>query len=212
MLLTPRERPILLVNLVYIPAFTVLAATRRNYEFLLYVGVVIAVAAWILLIQRRVRFSGTVLWGLTAWGLLHMAGGNLDAGDGVLYGLELVRLAPRWNILRYDQAVHAFGFGVATLLCHQLLVPQLKPGAGTRPVVLLLVALMGCGLGAVNEILEFVAVVSFPETGVGGYENTLLDLVFNALGALLAVMYLRVRGTLTARSEGLQTSGEQAPA
>jgi putative membrane protein len=44
------------------------------------------------------------------------------------------------------------------------------------------------GLGALNEIVEFAAVVASPSTGVGGYYNTALDLVFNGLGATLAVI------------------------
>jgi putative membrane protein len=52
---------------------------------------------------------------------------------------------------------------------------------------------MGSGLGAINEVLEFLAVVSVPDTNVGGYENTALDLVCNLLGALLAVIFLAFR-------------------
>ena len=43
------------------------------------------------------------------------------------------------------------------------------------------------GLGAVNEIIEFSAVLAVPETNVGGYYNTALDLVFNGSGAILAM-------------------------
>ena len=32
-----------------------------------------------------------------------------------------------------------------------------------------------------------------PETGVGGYENTALDLCFNLVGAFLAVCWLTLR-------------------
>jgi len=46
------------------------------------------------------------------------------------------------------------------------------------------------GAGALNEIVEFVATVLVPETNVGGYYNTALDLVFNAAGALVAGLYI----------------------
>jgi hypothetical protein len=42
------------------------------------------------------------------------------------------------------------------------------------------------GFGALNELIEFLAVLSVPETGVGGYYNTGLDIVANALGAICA--------------------------
>jgi len=41
-----------------------------------------------------------------------------------------------------------------------------------------------------NEIVEFFATVILPETGVGGYINTSLDLVFNLLGALIAMGFI----------------------
>ncbi len=48
------------------------------------------------------------------------------------------------------------------------------------------------GLGAVNEIIEFIAVVVFPNTNVGGYVNTALDLVFNAAGAITAMVLVHL--------------------
>jgi hypothetical protein len=48
------------------------------------------------------------------------------------------------------------------------------------------------GLGAVNEIIEFIAVVVFPNTNAGGYVNTALDLVFNGAGAIFAMLLVRV--------------------
>ena len=190
MLLTRRELPVLIVNLIYVPIFTLIALRRSNYEFLLYVVVILIVAAWILWKQRKVRFERAVLWGLTIWGLLHMAGGNLRVGGDVLYGLTLVPLIPRLDILRYDQLVHTFGFGVVTLLCHHLLGPYLRERIDRWGTLSFLIVLMGSGFGALNEIIEFVTVLAVPQTGVGGYENTLLDLVFNLIGGILAVVWL----------------------
>ncbi|MFQ5414337.1 MAG: hypothetical protein ACE5E6_07745, partial [Phycisphaerae bacterium] len=134
---------------------------------------------------------------LTAWGVLHMAGGNLDVGDGVLYGVVLCPLVDhiadggaRLVVLRYDQVVHVLGFGVSTLIAFHLLRPYLRERIERWRTLWLLVVLMGCGFGAVNEIIEFLAVLAIPETGVGGYGNTLLDLCFNLVGGVLAVSYL----------------------
>jgi len=189
MLLTKRELPIL-INLIYVPIFTIIALRRSNYEFLLYVVVILIVAAWIVWKQRKIRFDRAILWGLTIWGLLHMAGGNLRVGGDVLYGLTLIPLIPRLDILRYDQLVHTFGFGVVTLLCHHLLRPYLRERIDRWGTLSFLIVLMGSGFGAFNEIIEFVTVLAMPETGVGGYENTLLDLVFNLIGGILAVVWL----------------------
>jgi len=44
----------------------------------------------------------------------------------------------------------------------------------------------------VNEIIEFAAVLMFPQTNVGGYVNTALDLVFNAGGAITAMVIVAI--------------------
>lgn len=188
MLLNAKEKPVLIVNLIYIPALTAVALRNLNYEFVLYVCVIIALFVLILLKQRTVRFELPVLWGLTLWGMLHMMGGNLRVGGDVLYSLQLIP-----NILRFDQFVHFVGFGIATLVCHHLLRSHLKPDQPGSLTLAVLVVLMGSGAGALNEIVEFIAVKTVPETGVGGYENTMWDLVFNLLGGVAAVAYLSLR-------------------
>jgi len=51
----------------------------------------------------------------------------------------------------------------------------------------------GLGLGALNEIVEFIITVVVQSTGVGSYVNNALDLVFNFVGALIAFWYVRKR-------------------
>ena len=92
-------------------------------------------------------------------------------------------------MLKFDQVVHAFGFAVATLVVFHLLRPYLG-GKVNWKIVYPIIALGGMGLGVINEIVEFIAVVVFPETGVGGYYNTALDLVFNTIGAVLATVFI----------------------
>ena len=202
MLLSRKEIPILLVNVAYMSVFTVVALRNLNFEFLLYVGVVLVIAGWILCKQRTVLFPRPILWGLTVWGLMHMVGGNIRLDGAMIYSLQLIP-----KVLRFDQLVHAFGFGVATLVCHHLLTPYLKEGITGWGALSVLIVLMGSGLGAINEIIEFVAERSFKETGVGGYDNTLWDLVFNLIGATLAVFYLAWRRRRTLSPPGSSLGG-----
>ncbi len=200
MLLTRRERPVLIANLIYIPVFTVMALRTLNFEFVLYVGAILLVGALVLWKQRAVQFDLRVLWGLTIWGLLHLSGGNIPVGDSVLYNLTLLPLVPEpYHVVRYDQVVHAFGFGVATLVCHHLLKPYLRNDIVRWRTLAVLVVLMGSGVGAVNEILEFVATVTVPDTNVGGYENSAIDLVCNLVGGTLAICLLKSTGNLSNR-------------
>jgi len=177
---------ILLVNIIYLIIFTFLFLGRENYEFLMYIGVVAFFLVFISLLHLKYNFSYGVLIGLSSWGLLHMLGGYFIVGEHVLYGYQI------FPFLRFDQFVHAFGFGFATLFSYYILKPNLNKNYSKWGISILLV-LIGMGLGALNEIVEFIAVLLMPQTGVGGYENTMRDIVFNTIGAVLAVIWINLR-------------------
>jgi hypothetical protein len=59
--------------------------------------------------------------------------------------------------------------------------------------LLTLCAAAGMGFGALNEVVEFIATLTMPETNVGGYQNTGWDLVANLAGSIVAVLLIRAR-------------------
>jgi len=89
-------------------------------------------------------------------------------------------------------------------VCFHLLRPYLRNDTEKWWPLAILVVLMGLGLGALNELVEFVAVVTIPETNVGGYKNTLWDLVFDLIGAVLAVILLTYRRAQAGRGIALE--------
>ncbi len=183
MLLPKDLRPLASFTGLYIIAFALYAVASGNIEFLFYVSIVVIVFVLLLKKQSSFNLPKDTLWGLSIWGLLHMMGGNIPVNDSVLYNLWLIP-----DLLKYDQFVHLFGFAVATLLGFDLLKPML--GAINRQRLFFLLVMIGLGLGATNEIIEFVAVLTIPETNVGGYYNTSWDLVFDLYGAILACFYI----------------------
>jgi putative membrane protein len=193
MLLRKGQIPILVVNAVALAIFTILFLSRKNYEFLLYIGVIIFFLVLILGTNKKVEYPNSVLWGLTAWALLHMSGGGLYIGEIKLYEVMLVTLSEEYHIFRYDQFVHIIGFGVATLVMYFLIKPLLRPELDRWTALSIVVVMAGLGVGALNEIVEFAATVLMPETGVGGYMNTSLDLVSDLVGAVVAIVIIRVR-------------------
>lgn len=162
-----------------------------NGEFLFYLIVLIILAAIVWLVHKHVSLSSVVLWGLSVWAAAHLAGGLMPVPESwpingetrVLYSLWLI---PGW--LKYDQIVHAFGFGICTLLCHEGLMAttQTEPQTSAARSFVLFAVLAALGLGATNEVIEFAATLLVPETNVGGYVNTGWDLVANTVGAVLA--------------------------
>jgi hypothetical protein len=172
-------------SLAYLAAFVVYGAARGNAATVVYAVAVAGAFAFVAVVHVRVGFSAGVLWALSTWGLLHMAGGLVTLDGRVLYSVQLLPV-----VLRYDQAVHAFGFGAATVAAWQALRGWLVPGRPMSTGLALLVALTGMGIGALNEVLEFFATRLSEATNVGGYANTGWDLVFNMLGAAGATLLL----------------------
>lgn len=185
----PAEWVVLIFTLVYVGGFTVWFLSRENYEFILYVVTMLGLIALVALSVRKAELPVPMLWALTFWGLAHMAGGGIPVGESVLYSLRLIDIVGdgEFRILKYDQVVHAYGFGVTAWLLYHLLARHFPVMRGTWSIYTY-AALASIGLGAVNEMIEFSAVVMMPDTNVGGYYNTALDLVFNAAGAVVAML------------------------
>lgn len=190
-----------LANHWFVIAFTLLyitpalwrALSGGKMEFVLYVAVMLILFIPVLIIHRRVRLHPLALWGLSLWGLAHMCGGLVEVPASMPTAGESPVLYNWWIIperLKFDQVVHAFGFGLTTWICWQGLKWAFADhGSFIQPTpgLLTLCAAGGMGFGAMNEVVEFVATLTLPETNVGGYVNTGWDLVANLIGTLIAV-------------------------
>jgi len=190
-------------NAAYLFAATAVALSAGNREFVFYLVVMVLLIAAVLIVHQRVQLSRGVLWALSFWGLAHMAGGLVPVPENWPTGGDIRVLYSLWIIpdrLKYDHVVHAYGFGVTTWLCweglRRILAVHLRlPTSHIRPTpgMLILVATAGMGFGAMNEVVEFIATLTVPETNVGGYENTGWDLVSNLAGCLAAAVLIRSR-------------------
>jgi hypothetical protein len=97
-------------------------------------------------------------------------------------------------VLKYDQVVHAYGFGLVTWACWQALRSAFAGRVDSVPPTIGLLTLCvaaGMGFGAFNEVVEFVATLVLPRTNVGGFINTGWDLVSNFVGTVVAAALIR---------------------
>lgn len=187
-----KEEWILLIfNLAYIIPFTIYYILKHNYEFLMYIGVLILLFIAVAAISRKFKFSYLSLWGLSIWGLMHMLGGGLVVNGNVLYALKLIHLIDIGDtyILKYDQFVHAYLYFVMIFFINDLLKPYMNKKT-PKLIYYGIVTLLSVSIGALNEVVEFGAVLFFGNTGVGGYFNNAIDLVSNTLGAVLGSLIL----------------------
>ena len=178
---------LILFNFVYVLPFTVFYLMIKNFEFLWYIVIFLILFFLVALTLRRTRFSYSILWGLSIWGLLHMMGGGVRTRDGVLYAFKLIPIwvTENFYILKYDQFVHAYLYFVMVFVIYHLVKGSLGKNHN-KWLIYVVVALASVGIGGLNEIAEFIAVLTFPETGVGGYYNTAWDIVFNTFGFILS--------------------------
>lgn len=176
---------LLLFNAIYLIPFTVFYALKANYEFLVYIAVIVVIGIVIFSTLKHTKLDKFALWLLSIWSFLHMAGGGIRINGSSLYSQRLWDLfdgGGQFYILKMDQLIHFYGFLVAAVVVYQIIAPYLK-NVESRAVFIAWIGSMG--LGALNEVIEFVAFISLEQTGVGDLYNTGLDLIFNMFGALV---------------------------
>lgn len=187
--LAAHRRLLVVVGLGYVVLTSVGVASGNGQTgyYAVLLPVLVAVVAYL---DGRQPFSREVLWGLALWGALHLAGGLVPATDDrVLYNVWLL------PFVRFDHLVHAVGFGFAGLAFREAVHARTAMAVASGAV---LVFFGGLGLGALNEMIEFLITRVVEDTNIGGFENTGWDLVANTVGAGVAAAWLRHRY----RSEG----------
>lgn len=182
---TPGRIALLVFTLAYIGVSAFYFTREGNFEFIWYAVTMLVVLAFVVVTIGKSNLPTWLLFLLCLWGLLHILGGGLMVGDNVLYAYVLypIWLDGDFTVLKYDQVIHFYGFGLVALLTFCLLR---RTTALQNRWIGFLSVFVAMGVGALNEMIEFFAVLSVPETGVGGYYNTGLDIVSNTLGAIMA--------------------------
>lgn len=161
-----------------------------NFEFVIYIVVIVAAFGLLFGTLKITQFPTYILWLISIWGLLHILGGSVPTPDGVLFAYKIypfVDLGGDFYILKYDQLVHGYLYGVMAVVFLHVLTRTLK-AVGPTWILLLLATMASMGVSALNEIMEFLIAISLERNGVGGYENAMLDLVFNFSGAVIAIV------------------------
>lgn len=196
-----RKHPALTVFTI---AYTVIAMgvclAVRNWEFVVYVSQMFVLIAMIMWANQRAQFSTGTLWMLSIWGALHVVGGTLPVpvemaqvnskrpDSAVLYALWFIP-----GKFKYDNFIHAYGFFAATFAVAEALRPMLDKTQPARFALWVILCAAGMGLGALNEVIEYFVQLRNPDTGIGGYDNNMLDLCWNSVGAGAAAGVFVVR-------------------
>ncbi len=180
--LVKRTPSVAAFTLAHVVVFSVVGAARHEGFLWLYLPALAASIAIVVFIDHRHGpIPTSLLWLLTIWAALHLAGGLLPNPTGrssILYGFWFID-----GILRWDQVVHGFGIGAATATL------AFAARDSDRPLMWGFVLAQGVGL--VNETVENVFAHFVANSNVGDAVNTMWDLAWHVIGATIAVLWMR---------------------
>ena len=121
---------LIIINALYLGPLAIKFLIEGNWEFFAYVGQVIALLVLLMATIKKTHFPVWLLALLSGWAALHMAGGAVHIGDGVLYAYKFFHIVGEGDsyVLKYDQVIHFYGFFTTAFVAYWLMLPQLKPG------------------------------------------------------------------------------------
>ncbi|OGY91374.1 MAG: hypothetical protein A3B30_02505 [Candidatus Komeilibacteria bacterium RIFCSPLOWO2_01_FULL_52_15] len=186
---TPTVKRTALFTYTYLICFVVFGLWQQNYEFIFYSFIILSFLIATLLVYRHVELSSWIIVSLSFFGLLHLAAGNVR-----INGIRLYELAINGGRYHFDNIVHFFGGLLVTLILFNLLYPFIDERVQRRYIIFYgLVILMALGVGSINELVEFIAYLTFGVlVRVGDYYNNSLDIVFNTLGSIVGVVIIHL--------------------
>jgi hypothetical protein len=148
----------------------------------LYTWINVGLFVLFALLHIWARWPIHALWAVSLVGLGNMLGGVLLIDGMPLYTVEFI------GPIRYDKFFHAAASAALAVVAWE----AMKRWAGEgyhRGGLLLFTWLVVMGGGAVVEIAELIGSAA-SDVNVGTYENNILDLVANGLGALMGIGFI----------------------
>lgn len=165
------------------------------------------------MLDDRVRFSRRTIGMLAGWSVAHSAGGLVVLPGGtILFAAWLVE-----GVVRFDQAVHLWTYFAVTFAAWEylswLLGEREDRGVLQAPSVTTIgwagraatAAVIACGIGALNEVVEQIVAENVAGLTSGGYANSVWDIMFNTAGAAAAGAWLAITRSY-ARDQALHSA------
>ena len=198
--LSRAERGSVLIAAAAVAGFAGYGFATQSPSTVGYVSSVLVIAAAVVGL-RRVVLPPLLAAGLAVAAIVTLAGGLIRVGHDVLYNANTGPYNPALgtHYLQYDHFAHAYVSFVIVFACWFMLAaphavggnPLRPPAVGGRRGELVLLAVgAALGLGALNEMVEFIATLAHHGAHAGGYWNTGWDLIANFTGATAAGLVL----------------------
>jgi len=192
-------------------AYTLVAAfyfsSIGNEEFLGYIAVIVFLLVLSTCVLTHQCVPSWLLALLSLVGLFHLLGAAVPVNGDILYNYVPFPIdnPSGLTFIKFDQIVHTYGTLVAALLMYFFL----RRDTSFHWLGIAVFSILGAsGIGALNEIVEFIAKMTVPDTDVGGYYNTAVDLTVNLFGAILGTALAFIFWRPYAPASSLQKESE----
>lgn len=185
--LSPARLYILAFTIIYTTAAGLYFSSIGNAEFLGYIAVIVFLVVLGGCILTHQCVPSWLLMALSLVGLFHLLGAAVPVNGDILYNYVPfpIENPSGLTFIKFDQIVHTYGTLVAALLMYYFL----RRDTSFHWLGIAVFSILGAsGIGALNEIVEFLAKMTVPNTDVGGYYNTAVDLCVNLFGAMLGTL------------------------
>ena len=181
----------------YYDRFISYRGSENIFEFFIYavLTIIAILIAWYHL--RKYAVSSWTLALVQIGILMHFSGGLGLVGESRLYNHYFFSI-------RYDKYVHLVNSFLAALVVKQLF---LKLGLQLKKIENLIIILCVLGFGSIFEIVEYIVTKTVPNSGVGGYDNNMQDLIANFTGGLSYVVLSKRQCLVGKSKKGLKASG-----
>jgi len=153
------------------------------HEYFIYASLIFLIVflTWYRYKHLEMKLSLLVLIELGI--LLHFSGGLLEFNGQRLYEAQFYHIG-------FDKYVHYINSMIATFITLYVFA---KRGLPLSNFVMLVAIFTVLGLGGIVEIIEYLITLMIENHGVGNYNNNMMDLVSNLLGASTAVILFKYR-------------------
>ena len=170
--------------LALIAVLGIFAYITNYMEFMFYSIFMFIAIFFVLIYHKKLHLSLGIFLMVLSLIILHMIAGFVRISGTRLYDLT-------FTLFRVDNLMHSYGAVIFALVAYSYIRPYLDREAKHDSLALAsIIILLTMGFGAINEVLEFTAVMLFDSLGVGGYNNNMLDLIYNFVGGMAGAAIL----------------------
>ena len=195
-----RTRGVVIFTLIYQILFASIAIARSDYPALFQVVSLLVFSCVIFFAHKRLYYHINLLWFLSLWGALHLAGSIVVIPESWVINenpTKLHHLAMAGNWLEYIHLEYFYGFFLITWVCWQTLCSiilvryqrRLMPTFG----LLLLCGTSSLGCGAINLFIENIAQLLMLHSEGTIHHSIEWELAAGVAGAFSASLCIKLR-------------------